>query len=113
MMMISPPIGVDVPLRTDEGGVIRVGQTRVTLQTLIVDFNQGASPEEIVHHYPALTLSDVYLVIGYYLQHRDEVDTYVKQQRSLAEQARREYEAATPDDPLRARLLALSQQKKA
>lgn len=111
--MIPSPTAMDVPLRTDEGGVIRVGKTRVTLQTLIADFHQGASPEEIVHHYPALNLSDVYLVIGYYLQHGDEVDEYVKQQRTLAEQARREYESLTPqDDPLRARLLNLAQQAK-
>lgn len=110
--MISPPLAVDVPLRTDDDGVLRIGQTRVTLQTVIADFHQGASPEEIVHHYPALTLSDVYLVVGYYLQHRDDVDAYVRQQRALADEARRAYEVQFPQDPLRARLLARVQDAK-
>ena len=103
--MLSAPTAIQVPLRNDEGSVVRVGQTRVTLQTVIADFHRGASPAEIVHHYPALKLSDIYLVIGYYLEHRDEVDEYVRQQRDLAAEARKEYEALCPQDPLRAKLL--------
>lgn len=97
---------IDVPLRTDDEGVIRIGQSRVTLQTVVADFNRGASPEEIVHHYPVLNLSQVYLVIGYYLENRQEVDEYVSRQRQLAAEARNAYEAEHPNDPLRQRLLA-------
>ncbi len=89
--MIAMPIAVDVPLRLDEGDVIRIGNSRVTLQAVIADFHRGASPEEIAHHYSALNLSEVYLVIGYYLQHRAEMDAYVRQQRQLADEARRVY----------------------
>jgi len=104
--MIAMPTAVDLPLRIDEGDVIRIGDTRVTLQAVVADFHRGASPEEIAHHYSALNLSEVYLVIGYYLQHRAEVDAYVQQQRQLADEARRVYEADHPNDPLRERLLA-------
>jgi uncharacterized protein (DUF433 family) len=104
--MIAMPPAVEVPLRMDDGGVIRIGNTRVTLQALVADFHRGASPEAIAHHYSALNLSDVYLVVGYYLQHRAEVDAYVRQQRQLVDEARRAYEADQPDDPLRARLVA-------
>ena len=97
---------IAVPLRTDEDGVIRVGQSRVTLQTLISDFHRGASPEEMTHHYPVLSLSQVYLVIGYYLENRQQVDEYVVQQCQLASEARNTYEAEHPNDPLRQRLLA-------
>lgn len=97
---------IDVPLRTDDDGVIRVGRSRVTLQTVISDFNQGASPEEIAHRYPVLNLSQVYLVIGYYLENRQEVDEYVSRQRQLAREARTTYETAHPNDPLRQRLIA-------
>ena len=104
--MIATPPAVEVPLRMDDGGVIRIGDTRVTLQALVADFHRGASPEAIAHHYSALNLADVYLVVGYYLQHRAEVDAYVWRQRQLADEARRAYEADHPDDPLRARLVA-------
>ena len=104
--MIATPTAVNVPLRTDEGDVIRIGNSRVTLESVIADFHRGASPEEIAHHYSALSLSDVYLVVGYYLQNRAEVDAYVQRQRQLADEAQREYKADYPDDPLRKRLLA-------
>ena len=103
--MIAMPPAVEVPLRTDEGGVIRIGNTRVTLQAIVADFHRGASPEEIAYHYSALSLSDVYLVVGYYLRERIEVDAYVRQQRMLADEARDAYEVDHSDDPLRARLL--------
>ncbi len=103
---------IDVPLRTDDDGIIRVGQSRVTLQTVIADFNRGASPEEIAHHYPVLNLSQVYLVIGYYLENRQEVDGYVSRQRQLANEARNAYEAEHPNDPLRQRLLAKLQEQR-
>jgi len=110
--MFSPSTAIDLPLRINEDGVIRIGNTRVTLQTVIADFHRGASPEEIVHHYPALSLPDVYLVVGYYLQHQGEVDDYVRQQREASEQARHEYEALHKQDPLREKLLAALQQSK-
>ena len=40
-----------VPLETDAGGVIRVGKTRVALDTVISAFLEGATAEEITHQY--------------------------------------------------------------
>lgn len=51
----------------------RVGGTRVTLDTLVAAFEQGATTEEIAQQYPSPGLADVYSVIGYYLRRRDEV----------------------------------------
>lgn len=85
----------------DDGDVIRIGDTRVTLQAVVADFHRGASPEEIAHHYSALNLSDVYLVVGYYLQNRAEVDTYVQRQRQLADEARQAVELDHLYGPLR------------
>jgi uncharacterized protein (DUF433 family) len=111
--MIAMPTAVSVPLRVDEGDVIRIGNSRVSLQAVVADFHRGASPEEITHHYPTLNLSDVYLVVGYYLQNQAEVDEYVRRQRQLADEVRREHESNYPNDPLRERLLAhLEKQRK-
>jgi uncharacterized protein (DUF433 family) len=57
-------------LRVDEHGVIRVGATRVTLDTVIGGFLDGESPEAIADQYPSLSLSAVYGSITYYLSHR-------------------------------------------
>ncbi len=95
-----------IPLRTNEDNVVYVSATRVPLETVIDAFNEGASPEEIVLQYPALALGDVYLVIGYYLQHQEEVDRYVAQAAAHSDQVRRENEARFPVSDLRERLLA-------
>ncbi len=100
-----------VPLRTGPEGVIYVGQTRVPLETVIRVFNTGVSPEEIAFQFPALALPDIYLVVGYYLQHRDEVDDYVRQAKEHSERVRRENEARFDTTGMRERLLARAQRQ--
>ena len=58
------------PIAADAHGAYRVGGTRVTLDTVIAAFHDGATPEEIVEQYPAIGLDHAYAVIGYYLRHQ-------------------------------------------
>lgn len=95
-----------VPLTPDAHGIMRVGQTRVTLDILVNAFRSGQSPEEIREQYPAVDLADIYAVLAYYLRHTAEVDSYMAQQARESEQARDEMEAKFPPHGLRARLLA-------
>jgi uncharacterized protein (DUF433 family) len=95
-----------IPLLTDADGVIRVASTRVTLDTVIDAFLTGASPEEIVQDFPVLQLDDLYAVLTYYLRHREEVDTYLRERRARAQAIRQEIEARSPQTGLRDRLLA-------
>lgn len=98
-----------IPLITDADGVVRVGNTRVTLDTVIAAFREGATPETIAQQYPALTLADVYAVIGYYLHHRPEVHVYLQHREQAATQIRQESEARFDPDGVRERLLARRQ----
>ena len=95
-----------IPLSTDAGGVIRIGGTRVTLDTVVDTFMTGASAEEIAQDFPVLDLDDVYAVITYYLRHRAEVDAYLQARRVRAAAIRSELEARSPQTGLRDRLLA-------
>jgi uncharacterized protein (DUF433 family) len=95
-----------VPLTTDEAGVMRVGETRVSLDSVIFAFDDGATPEEIVQQYPPLNLSDVYAVVSYYLQHRDEVEDYLEQRSAQRVESRKEIEARFDPRGIRERLLA-------
>jgi uncharacterized protein (DUF433 family) len=96
-----------VPLRLDEHGVIRVGDSQVLLDIVIREFNNGAEPEAIASGYPTLNLADVYAVIAYYLRHRKDVDVYVRARRQEAENLRQEIEAKQSSRAeLRAKLLA-------
>lgn len=81
-----------VPLMTDADGVAYVSRTRVTLDTVITAFLEGATAEEVVEQYPSLQLSDVYSVIGYYLRHKAEVDAYLLERQHHATKVRQEAE---------------------
>ena len=102
LIIEAPP----VPLRADEQGVLRIGKTRVPLDTVVYAFNQGASPEEIVMSYTSLDLIEVYAVINYYLYNRAEVDDYIQQREAEAARVRDENEKRNPSAGIRARLLA-------
>ena len=102
-MVVAPEL---VPLRMDADGVLRVGTTRVTLDTVVHAFLDGATAEEIVQQYPALYLGDVYSVIGYYLKRQTEVEAYLRQREQEAAEVRHENEIRFDPIGVRARLLA-------
>ncbi|MDJ0718868.1 MAG: DUF433 domain-containing protein [Prochloraceae cyanobacterium] len=106
IVVAEPP-----PLETNADGVVRVGKTRVTLDTVIAGFNQGATAEEIVYRYPSLNLADVYTTIGFYLNHQQEVETYLQQRRKQAQEIRQMNESRFDSQGLRDRLLARKAQK--
>ena len=75
-----------IPIHTDKDGVIRVRRTRVTLDTIIAAFQNGATAEEISLQYPAVPLADIYAVIGCYLHDVEEVEGH--RERSPTPQSR-------------------------
>lgn len=95
-----------VPLQSDADGVIRVGGTRVTLDTLVAAFDAGGTPEEIVQQYPSVALADVYSVIAYYLRHDSDIQAYLSQRREQAAQVRQQNERRFDPAGVRDRLLA-------
>ena len=100
-----------VPLTVDVDGVVRVARTRVTLDTIVAAFLEGATAEEIVQQYPSLGLADVYAVIGYYLGQRTEVEDYLRQRQRIAKEVRKQNENRFDPAGMRARLLARQQGK--
>jgi uncharacterized protein (DUF433 family) len=70
-------------VRLDEHGALRVGNTRVMLDSVVAAFEQGHSPETIRQQYPALRLEEVYGAITYYLAHPKEVGEYLARQNAL------------------------------
>jgi uncharacterized protein (DUF433 family) len=81
------------PLRVDESGAVRVGQTRVLFALVVRAFQQGQSPEAIVRMFRTLELGDVYGAIAYYLRHRAEVEAYLAEYDRQGEEVRKKLEA--------------------
>lgn len=95
------------PLHEDKTGAIRVGNSRVLLETVIRAFQDGASAESIVNRYSTLNLSDVYSTIAYYLRHQDTVEIYLSQREELAESVQQRLSSIQPDmSSIRSRLLS-------
>jgi uncharacterized protein (DUF433 family) len=99
-------VDTPIPLKTDADGVVRVVNTRVPLDTVIMAFKEGATAEEIVSQYPSLLLADVYAVIGYYLQQQPEVEAYLSQREQVGQEVRQQNEARFNQQGIRSRLLA-------
>jgi uncharacterized protein (DUF433 family) len=104
--MLVVPTSEPIPLKTDPNGVIRIGKTRVTLDTVVTAFLEGATAEEIAEQYPSLQLADIYSAIGYYLRHQAEVDAYLLERQRLAAEVRQEAERRFHPVGIRDRLLA-------
>ena len=97
---------VAVPLFDDGQGGLRVNGTRVLLERIVHAFEDGATPEGILQSYDTLQLADVYAVLSWYLQHREEVEKYLRKRVGAAEAVRHTIEARQPDRAdLRARLM--------
>jgi len=75
---------------------IRIKGTRVGIETVLDDYLNGASPEEIAARYRTLTLEQVYATITYYLRNQEEVDEYLERWRAYAEAAWQEQQRNPP-----------------
>jgi uncharacterized protein (DUF433 family) len=58
-------------------GVVRVRGTGVVLELIVGAYDAGATPEQILHHCPSLTLASIHAVISYVLSNRAGVDRYL------------------------------------
>jgi len=74
-----------VPLTQWDNGSIRVGGTRVTLDTVIARFQVGDTPEDIQDSFPSLTVQQINASIDWYVNNRAEADEYLEHQKAEAE----------------------------
>ena len=65
---------------------IRIAGTRVGIETVVRDYQEGAGPEEIVLRYPTLSLEQVHATITYYLANREKVEAYLARVRQQQEE---------------------------
>ena len=79
-----------------EGGYY-IGDSRVSLDSVVYAFKRGASPESIQRSFPLLTLEEVYGAITFYLSHQHEVDSYLKEGEAEFEELRQKSREANPE----------------
>jgi len=72
-------------VRTDANGVMRIGKAGVPLESVVIAYHEGHTPESIRSQYPALSVEEVYGSIAFYLANRQTVLDYLKRLEKLWE----------------------------
>lgn len=52
----------------------RLAGTRITVQSLAMDYRAGMNPEEIAFEYPQLSLAQVYSALAYYHANKEQIE---------------------------------------
>lgn len=81
-----------------------VAGSRVSLDSVVHEFRNGASPESICDNFESLTLEQVYGAIAHYLANQTEIDAYLDRQERSFVKARRAQSHITA--PVRRKLQA-------
>jgi uncharacterized protein (DUF433 family) len=92
------------PLTFWEDGSIRIGSSRVPLDSVVHEFTGGATAEQIQDDFPTLSLREIYGAIYYYLGNEDQVEEYLRRRDQEAAQLRSETEDRPRIDALRRRI---------
>ncbi|MBM4071018.1 MAG: DUF433 domain-containing protein [Planctomycetes bacterium] len=83
-----------MPLRVDEDGAIRVGDSRVTLDVILAEHRRGVTPEQIAEEYDTVNLADIYAALGYCLRHGEQIAAYLDARRHEAAALKKKLEDA-------------------
>ena len=90
-----------MPLQWDyvevRGGGYFVKGTRVTLDSVVYQFREGASPEHIRDNFPALNLEQVYGAITFYLANEREINSYLAAGEERFDKLRQRSREANPE----------------
>ena len=93
------------PVRSVQG-VLKVGDTRVSLDTVVSEFNKGSDAAEIQRTFDSMSLAQVHSAIAYYLHNKAEVDRYLAKRETARTKMKKDIEAAFPPKVTREMLLA-------
>lgn len=65
------------PYIEERNGGLYVAGTRVSLDSVVISFQEGDSPEQIVQSFSTLKFAQVYGVIAYYLENEKTINEYI------------------------------------
>lgn len=69
------------------GGKPRIVGHRIKVQDIVIwHEHMGMSPDEIVYHYPSITLADVYAALSYYHDHLEEIRQQIADDEAFAKE---------------------------
>lgn len=73
----------------DENGVARIEGTRMKVLHIAEELMlSGASPAQMLEHWPHLTLSQIHAALAYYYDHKLDMDAQIERERKEFERLR-------------------------
>lgn len=98
------PTAVLAHVRLDDRGVAWIDETRTKVIEVALDqIAHGWSAEEIHFQHPHLSLGQIHAALGYYYDHKTELDADIKRGLERVDQLR----AEAGESPLKKKLRAL------
>src|SRR2546421_1383295 len=70
------------------GGKPCIARTRIRVWDVASLAQSGHSPDEILTHYPSLTLADIHAALAYYYDNRDQIDRRAVEDERFADELR-------------------------
>lgn len=74
-----------VPLVQLENGAVRVRNSRVTLETIVIRMQVGDTVERIHSGFPTVSISQIKEILAWYFDNKADVDEYLQQIEEEAE----------------------------
>jgi uncharacterized protein (DUF433 family) len=71
------------------GNACIAGHRIRVLDVVVWHEHQGMTPDEIVSHFPTITLADVHAALAYYFDHVEEIQQEMRAEREFSEEVRR------------------------
>jgi len=74
------------------GGKARIEGHRIRVMDIALLHERfGLNADEIIGHYPTLTLSDVHAALAYYFDHIEEIQEEIRNEQEYVEEFRQKY----------------------
>ena len=68
------------------GGKPRIAGHRIRVQDIVIWHQDlGMSPDEIIYHYPSITLANVYAALAYYYDNLEEIRQQIRESEKFAQ----------------------------
>lgn len=81
----------------ERNGNLYIGESRVTLETIVLKWRAGDRPEQLHEGFPSVPLAAIYGAIAYYLEHQQELDRLFSENEKQYQADRAAAEAANPE----------------
>jgi uncharacterized protein (DUF433 family) len=95
--ILSEEVSMTSEYIEERNGGYYVAGTRISLDSVVYSFERGNSPEAIQKEYPLLKLSQIYGAIAFYLDHQEDIRSYLEAKEHHVEASSTPLAEANPE----------------